>query len=213
MARLPRHTLRVIVVGLTLAIVMAFVFSSSSASKSQTAIEPIPATSFRDINYGELVGPSRTAETYEYDYMVTPVVTASPEPTAKPTAKPKPKPKPRAQAQSRTFSVSSNYRPNRTFNAVVTSARAYARSRIGSRQFACLDILWDKESGWRTKASNSSSGAYGIPQALPGSKMARAGDDWRTNPTTQVKWGLGYISGRYGSSCNALQHFYRYHWY
>ncbi|MCY7287980.1 MAG: G5 domain-containing protein, partial [Cryobacterium sp.] len=73
--------------------------------------------------------------------------------------------------------------------------------------------LWNKESGWRVNAENSSSGAYGIPQALPGSKMATAGDDWQTNPATQIQWGLGYISGRYGTPCGAWAHSSDVGWY
>ena len=69
-------------------------------------------------------------------------------------------------------------------------------------QFGCLDNIWSRESGWRYNAANAS-GAYGITQALPGSKMASAGPDWQTNPTTQIKWGLGYIKGRYGTPCDA----------
>jgi hypothetical protein len=68
--------------------------------------------------------------------------------------------------------------------------------------FSCLDNIWSRESGWRYNAENAS-GAYGIPQALPGSKMASAGADWQTNPATQIKWGLGYIQGRYGDPCKA----------
>jgi hypothetical protein len=68
--------------------------------------------------------------------------------------------------------------------------------------FGCLVDLWNRESGWRYDAENAS-GAYGIPQALPGSKMASAGADWETNPATQIKWGLGYIKGLYGNPCNA----------
>ncbi len=68
--------------------------------------------------------------------------------------------------------------------------------------FGCLLDLWNRESGWRNDAENAS-GAYGIPQALPGSKMASAGADWQTNPATQIKWGLGYIKAVYGNPCNA----------
>jgi hypothetical protein len=68
--------------------------------------------------------------------------------------------------------------------------------------FGCLQDLWNRESGWRYDAENAS-GAYGIPQALPGSKMASAGADWATNPATQIKWGLGYIKGIYGTPCGA----------
>jgi hypothetical protein len=70
-------------------------------------------------------------------------------------------------------------------------------------QMGCLISLWDRESGWDPTAENSSSGAYGIPQALPGSKMASTGLDWQSNPVTQIRWGLGYIASRYGSPCGA----------
>ena len=70
-------------------------------------------------------------------------------------------------------------------------------------QYNCLVNLWNGESDWRYTANNPSSGAYGIPQSLPGSKMAKFGDDWRTNPITQIKWGLWYIDEVYGSPCNA----------
>jgi hypothetical protein len=69
-------------------------------------------------------------------------------------------------------------------------------------QFGCLNNIWTRESGWRYDAANAS-GAYGIPQALPGSKMASAGADWQTNPATQIKWGLGYIKSIYGTPCAA----------
>jgi hypothetical protein len=81
-----------------------------------------------------------------------------------------------------------------------------------STQFTCLDRLWTRESNWRVSAANSS-GAYGIPQALPGSKMATMGSDWRTNPVTQIRWGLYYIANAYGSPCAALEHSYRYNYY
>lgn len=83
----------------------------------------------------------------------------------------------------------------------------------GDDQFACLVALWKKESGWRVNAYNAGSGAYGIPQALPGSKMATAGADWETNPATQITWGLGYIGGRYGTPCGAWGHSQRTGWY
>jgi hypothetical protein len=70
-------------------------------------------------------------------------------------------------------------------------------------QFPCLNKLWNKESGWNAHAANKGSGAYGIPQALPGHKMSSAGSDWQTNPATQIKWGLGYIKGRYKTPCGA----------
>jgi hypothetical protein len=76
---------------------------------------------------------------------------------------------------------------------------------FASSQWGCLDDLWQRESGWVYNAENAS-GAYGIPQALPGSKMASAGPDWQTDPTTQIKWGLGYIKSTYGTPCGAWSH-------
>ncbi|USQ75739.1 lytic transglycosylase domain-containing protein [Ornithinimicrobium cryptoxanthini] len=83
----------------------------------------------------------------------------------------------------------------------------------GDDQWGCLNSLWMRESGWNTYAQNPSSGAYGIPQSLPGNKMASAGSDWQTNPATQIRWGLGYISGRYGSPCGAWAHSESVGWY
>ncbi|MFD6698444.1 MULTISPECIES: phospholipase [unclassified Microbacterium] len=82
----------------------------------------------------------------------------------------------------------------------------------GDDQFQCLNSLWNKESGWNYQAYNSS-GATGIPQSLPGDKMASAGDDWQTNATTQIRWGLGYISSVYGTPCSAWGHSQATNWY
>jgi hypothetical protein len=79
-------------------------------------------------------------------------------------------------------------------------------------QFGCLDDIWSRESDWSVTAANAS-GAYGIPQALPGSKMASAGPDWQTNATTQIKWGLGYIKDRYGTPCDAWAFWQGHGWY
>jgi len=84
----------------------------------------------------------------------------------------------------------------------IAQALAATRGWTGA-QWTCLDKLWDHESKFETTVRNARSGAYGIPQALPASKMASAGADWRTNPVTQVVWGLGYIDARYGSPCDA----------
>lgn len=98
-------------------------------------------------------------------------------------------------------------------------ARANARTIMaaqygwGEEQFQCLNQLWTKESGWRVNAYNPGGGATGIPQALPGSKMASAGADWATNATTQIRWGLGYIAGSYGSPCAAWAHSVAMNWY
>ncbi len=93
-------------------------------------------------------------------------------------------------------------------------ARTMAAERgWGEEQFSCLDSLWTKESGWDYAADNPTSSAYGIPQALPGSKMASAGADWETNPITQIAWGLGYIDARYGTPCSAWSHSKANNWY
>lgn len=99
-----------------------------------------------------------------------------------------------------------------------SEARSAARGAIGrygwgDDQFSCLVSLWNRESGWRADAYNAGSGAYGIPQALPGEKMASAGLDWRTNAATQISWGLSYIGSRYGSPCSAWDHSQRMGWY
>ena len=78
---------------------------------------------------------------------------------------------------------------------------------FGLDQMPCLEALWDHESGWNELAANPSSGAYGIPQSLPGSSMASVADDWQTNPDTQIIWGLQYIAGRYGDPCGAWANF------
>ncbi|MFB9678224.1 aggregation-promoting factor C-terminal-like domain-containing protein [Streptosporangium vulgare] len=98
-----------------------------------------------------------------------------------------------------------------------TGNRALGKQMLESRGWAgewgCLEKLWMKESGWNERAMNTSSGAYGIPQSLPGHKMASAGSDWQTNAATQIEWGLGYIKGRYGSPCGAWAHSQAKGWY
>jgi hypothetical protein len=91
------------------------------------------------------------------------------------------------------------------------SAQQIAMGMLGSYgwssgQFSCLNSLWNQESGWNVYATNPTSGAYGIPQALPGDKMASAGPDWQTNAATQIRWGLSYIQSLYGSPCGAWAH-------
>lgn len=101
----------------------------------------------------------------------------------------------------------------------VAAAKEYARSQLASygwtdpKEMASLDRLWTRESGWRADATNPSSGAYGIPQALPASKLAAAGADWRTNARTQIDWGLAYIRERYGSPSKAWAHSEATGWY
>ena len=108
---------------------------------------------------------------------------------------------------------------SRTLSEVASpvTTRQYARSLLAARgqgdQFGCLTRLWDRESGWSSTSTNPTSGAYGIAQALPPTKMASAGADWRTNASTQVHWGIDYIASRYGGPCAALQHSLGSGWY
>ncbi len=95
----------------------------------------------------------------------------------------------------------------------VVAKALLAEFGFSADQFGCLDSLWTRESNWRVNADNPRSSAYGIPQALPGSKMSSAGADWATNPVTQIRWGLGYIEDRYGSPCGAWSHSQSRGWY
>lgn len=111
------------------------------------------------------------------------------------------------------------YRASRTLVRPVApgSLRALGKTMAASRgwvgsQWTCLDNIWTRESGWSRTAANPS-GAYGIPQASPGSKMASAGADWRTNAATQITWGLSYIANAYGNPCAAWSFWLSHNWY
>jgi Transglycosylase SLT domain len=127
----------------------------------------------------------------------------------------------RAQAASRSTNRGTPSTP--PFGPIPTSCKQYTGNQaigcallsqfgFGLDQMTCLVNLWNRESHWRVDASNPS-GAYGIPQALPGSKMSTYGSDWATNPATQIKWGLNYIKGRYGTPCGAWAHSQATGWY
>ncbi|PWJ65974.1 hypothetical protein B0H03_102114 [Rathayibacter iranicus NCPPB 2253 = VKM Ac-1602] len=159
-------------------------------------------------------GVERTVERDSFAAQEKPKPTPTPTPTPTPVA-------PQAQA---TTSESEQDAPAAAAPVVRAatpdpgSAKAIAYDMIVQRGWAdseynCLVSLWTRESGWNVYAENKSSGAYGIPQALPGSKMAAAGSDWASNPSTQITWGLGYISGRYGSPCGAWAHSESVGWY
>lgn len=112
------------------------------------------------------------------------------------------------------------FHTNRNFERVShpDRSRNYAQSLMseygwGHEQFICLSKLWERESNWKHTADNPKSSAYGIPQALPGSKMASEGSDWQTNPKTQIRWGLKYIFQRYENPCNAWSFFQRKNYY
>lgn len=94
----------------------------------------------------------------------------------------------------------------------VAAVQAMAKQIVGSGQYACFSNIVSRESGWNYTATNPSSGAYGLVQSNPGSKMASVASDWRTNPATQIKWGLNYMNSRYGSPCGAWE-FWQVHSY
>ncbi len=131
----------------------------------------------------------------------------------------------KARSGIKTFAVQEPESESTTppFPSITTSQieanKAYARVYIlstygwGDDQWVCLEQLWTRESGWNHLAVNPSSGATGIPQSLPGDKMATAGADWRTNPQTQIRWGASYIKGRYGDPKGAWAHFTTKNWY
>ena len=127
-----------------------------------------------------------------------PSATPSATPSAAPAAKPKPKPKAKPKPI--------------TYANTVAGARAYARARLGTRQYNCINALFTRESKWNPLAGKVTS-AYGIPQAFPGSKMAAFGSNWRTSPITQVKWGIWYADSRYGSACAAWSFWEAHGWY
>ncbi|MFE5663574.1 transglycosylase SLT domain-containing protein [Streptomyces niveus] len=110
-----------------------------------------------------------------------------------------------ATRDSSDFSVQSSYS--------VGEVQAMARQMIPGDQYQCFSNIVSHESTWNYKAQNPSSGAYGLVQALPGSKMASAGADWQTNPATQIKWGLNYMNDRYGSPCGAWSFWQANNWY
>jgi hypothetical protein len=103
------------------------------------------------------------------------------------------------------FSAQSSY--------TVAEVKAMARQMVPADQFQCFSNIVNHESTWNYRAQNPSSGAYGLVQALPGSKMSSAGADWQTNPATQIKWGLNYMNSRYDSPCGAWSFWQANHWY
>ncbi|MCH4250333.1 MAG: lytic transglycosylase domain-containing protein [Microbacteriaceae bacterium] len=175
-------------------------FSVVGGASAAYASEPLPTSS----------AAQSEVQTFQYAYQGA---QSSPSAHSAFTAS-APSPTPQVVAAPSTGAQSSQ--TSQTTQTVVVAsgdAQQIAAGMVGNaEQFSCLVKLWNRESGWRTTAQNPS-GAYGIPQALPGSKMASAGADWRTNAATQIKWGLGYISGRYGTPCGAWGHSQSTGWY
>nr|WP_159669036.1 transglycosylase SLT domain-containing protein [Streptomyces mexicanus] len=110
-----------------------------------------------------------------------------------------------ATRDATSFAVQSSY--------TAAQIQAMARQMVPAGQFQCFSNIVNHESSWNYQAVNASSGAYGLFQALPAGKYASAGADWRTNPATQIKWGLNYMNGRYGSPCQAWSFWAANHWY
>lgn len=163
-------------------------------SFEQAKDEPLPSELFHPVIQDFEVDPSLTPRA-QPKVIKPPVVVENLTP---------PTPKPQNKKQEE---------PPKVATTSVAAAKRYALDRLGSTQYSCIDKIFTRESNWRTFARNSSSGAYGIPQALPGSKMAVIADDWRTNPITQVRWGIRYVNGRYGSACAAWRFHQNNGWY
>ncbi len=134
----------------------------------------------------------------------------------------------RAAAGTSSTSRSTTRTTTPNFGPIPTSCKAYTGNKaigcaivvqkgLGLEQMVCLDKMWTHESGWRTTAENSHSGSYGIPQALPASRMGKASEDgasdYRTNPATQIRWGIWYTTSRYGSPCQAWTFWQAHSWY
>ncbi|MDI2097730.1 transglycosylase SLT domain-containing protein [Ruicaihuangia caeni] len=176
---------------------------ASTAAFGFIALSAMPTTMTYAADGGEQTAGNQTlrAQTHVLDGEIVEAVARD---DYKVVKLPPPPPKPAASA-----GVSSVYRGAPAAGTPDPgTAKAIAYDMVMARgwdqsQYDCLVALWNKESGWNVYAHNKSSGAYGIPQSLPGSKMATAGADWATNPATQITWGLGYISGRYGTPCGA----------
>jgi resuscitation-promoting factor RpfB len=174
---------------------------SSLAITQQTQTEGILADSQREVKSREVDRASRN----------TVRISIAPKKAQVPSVKKKiSKPRPKVKKKTSSLRIKSTA-PQTGVNRRIGRSMAAARGWTGD-QWICLNNLWTKESGWRTKGGTPAR-AYGIPQSLPGRKMASAGADWRTNPRTQIKWGLGYIKGRYGSPCSAWRHSQSHNWY
>ncbi|MDN4615043.1 lytic transglycosylase domain-containing protein [Leifsonia sp. F6_8S_P_1B] len=191
-------------------------YSGSAATPAYAeALPQLPTTSrFGDAPVQSLTAPGSYTSTVTREEL-----TVKPKPTPTPT--PTPTKAPVAEESSDDSSGDSGGSvaaapPAGTPDPGSAKAIAYEMLQargMGDDEYSCLVSLWNRESGWNVYASNSSSGAYGIPQALPGSKMASAGPDWQSNAATQITWGLGYITGRYGTPCGAWSHSESSGWY
>lgn len=173
----------------------------------QLTASPEPAPVAADLTAARATALDDTSR--DYLRAATSAVPApTPSAAPKPKAKPKPKPVVKRTATAATPASCKAYTGNK-----LTACKLLPSFGFGYSQMSPLVKLWQHESGWNHRAENGGSGAYGIPQALPGSKMAKFGDDWKTNPATQIKWGLDYIKNRYDTPAGAWKHFQDNSWY
>jgi hypothetical protein len=205
--RLALQLLGVVAVGASLLVNIVDPYSGVAASEYFTvALEPGSSLPSQTVT-----SSSQAASIVRDSYTVTEAPKPTPTPTPSPTASET------TESSSDSKETSGGYAPPAAAPDP-GSAQAIAAQMVADRgwpgtEYDCLYSLWARESGWRYNAYNASSGAYGIPQSLPGSKMASAGADWETNPATQIVWGLGYITGRYSTPCGAWAHSEDEGWY
>jgi hypothetical protein len=193
---------------------LALVGGAAAVKVTHDGGTPDPVTAARDDERAsrDLIRP--TVDTLTPSATSSPAATPTVAPTTPPPA-PKPTPTPAPKKTTPTKAVAAapaagcaSYTGNQLIACNLLPSFGFATSEM-----AALVPMWNKESGWNASAENPSSGAYGIPQALPGSKMASAGGDWQTNPATQIKWGLDYIKGRYGTPSAAWSFWQANGWY
>ncbi|GAA1961245.1 aggregation-promoting factor C-terminal-like domain-containing protein [Microbacterium aquimaris] len=199
------------------ATVAAFGFVAAYAGPTGVALSEASAEATQPITlYASTLGDAQSLVTAADDEEIPTFDRGNYEVYVTPTPTPTPEPVVASQSSSSSASATAWAPPFVTPDPGTAQAIAYemvAARGWGDGEFSCLVALWNKESGWRVNAYNASSGAYGIPQSLPGNKMASAGADWETNPATQIAWGLGYIGGRYGTPCGAWGHSQSVGWY
>lgn len=209
-SRRPHIRSRALLWGFAFTAAVGFALVNVVDPYSGSAATPAYADPLPDIQTTSRFGGAPTQSLTAPDSYTTTVQRDTVSVKAKPT--PTPTPTPTATAAKKSSAAPAVGTPDPGTAQAIAYDMLQQRG-MGDDQFSCLVALWNKESHWNVYAHNTSSGAYGIPQALPGSKMASAGADWETNPATQITWGLGYITGRYGDPCGAWSHSQSSGWY
>jgi len=184
--------------------------TASGAPSSSTTQPSTPAPS----SDAPSVQPSSATGSASAPASSSSTSTKPPAPTSTSTTKPTATPAPTKTTTTPTSSSSSSSSSvGMGYNATPAQAQAIAKQLVPSGQYACFANIISRESSWNIHAVNSSSGAYGLPQALPGDKMAEFGADWRSSATIQIKWALSYMTSRYGSPCAAWAFWQNHNWY